>query len=230
MNQHIESSGKRVGNAKHHLIPTNLRKAKTFLKDEYLKDIEANSDQRYFYLRAKCFHSFRKKDAPHSLRFTLGIVSVQVVHANCSCKAGNMGYCNHVLALMFKTCKSSLYDSKKTDDRSQENDEHPDLACTSQLQRWHAKGRGDNIHPQPVIEVTVSKTKLDETKTREGVKSLVYEARVNPSHDLQAEVEQKKTLPRYKPTVRFISYGCRRVIARPCANQIWSEPDRIILQ
>ena len=67
MNQHIESSGKRVGNADHHSIPTNLRKAKTFLKDEYLKDIEANSDQRYFYLRSKCYHSFRKKDAPHTL-------------------------------------------------------------------------------------------------------------------------------------------------------------------
>lgn len=116
------------------------------------------------------------------------------MHANCSCKAGNVGYCNHVLALMFKACKFSLYDSKKTDDLNQESDEHPDLACTSQLQRWHAKGRGENIHPQPVMEVTVSKTKLDETKTREGVKSLLYEARMNPSHDLQAEVELKKTL------------------------------------
>ncbi|RMX38832.1 hypothetical protein pdam_00013970, partial [Pocillopora damicornis] len=45
MNQHIESSGKKVGNADNHSIPTNLRKAKTFLKDEYLKDIEANNDQ-----------------------------------------------------------------------------------------------------------------------------------------------------------------------------------------
>lgn len=43
MNQHIESSGKKVGNADNHSIPTNLRKAKTFLRDEYLKDIEANS-------------------------------------------------------------------------------------------------------------------------------------------------------------------------------------------
>jgi len=40
MNQQIESSGKRVGNAEHHSVPTNLRKAKTFLQDEYLKDIE----------------------------------------------------------------------------------------------------------------------------------------------------------------------------------------------
>ena len=51
---------------------------------------EANSDQRYFYLIAKCKHSFRKKDAPHSLQFTLYIISGQVLHANCSCKAGNI--------------------------------------------------------------------------------------------------------------------------------------------
>ena len=99
MNQHIESSGKRVGNADHHSIPTNLRKAKTFLKEEYFKDIEANSDQRYFYLRAKCYQSFRKKGAPHNLRFALCIVLGQVMHANCLCKAGNVGYCNYVLCL-----------------------------------------------------------------------------------------------------------------------------------
>ena len=92
-----------------------------------------------------------------------------------------------------------MYDSKKTDDLNQENDEHPDLVCTSQLQRWHAKGHGDNIHPQPLMEITVSKTKLDETKIREGVNSLLYGARMNPSHDLQSEVELKKTLHGMNP-------------------------------
>ena len=131
MNQHVANSGKRVANAEHHSIPTNLKKAKTFLKDEYLKEIEANSDQRYFYLKAKCYHSFRKSEAPHDLRFTMCIVSGQVIHANCSCKAGKVGYCNHVLALMFKACKFSLFDSKSTEDLCQKDDEQPDLACTS---------------------------------------------------------------------------------------------------
>ena len=48
MNQHVANSGKRVTNAEHHSIPTHLKKAKTFLKDEYVKEIEANSGQRYF--------------------------------------------------------------------------------------------------------------------------------------------------------------------------------------
>lgn len=81
MNQDIESSRKRVRNADHHSIPTNLKKAKTFLKDEHLKDNEANSEQRYFYPRAKCQHSFSKRDAPHSLRFALCIISGQVLYA-----------------------------------------------------------------------------------------------------------------------------------------------------
>ena len=132
------------------------------------------------------------------LRFNC-IVSGEVIHANCSCKAGKVGYCNHVLALMFKGCKFSLYDSQATDDLGKEDDEQPNLACTSQLQRWHAKGRGENIRPQPVMEVSVSKTKLDETKTREGVKSLLYEARMKPTHDLQAEADLKKTLQGINP-------------------------------
>ena len=49
MNEHVANSGKRVANTEKHSIPTNLKKAKTFLQDEYLKDIEANNDQRYFY-------------------------------------------------------------------------------------------------------------------------------------------------------------------------------------
>ena len=199
MNEHVANSGKRVANTEKHSIPTNLKKAKTFLQDEYLKDIEANSDQRYFYLRAKCYHSFKKSEAPHDLRFALCIVSGQVLHATCSCKAGKVGYCNHVLALMFKACKFSLFDSKATDDLCQDEDEQPDLACTSQLQKWHKKGRGDKISAQPVMEVTITKTKLDDTKSREGVKCLLYEARSNPSHDVEAERKFKETLKDINP-------------------------------
>ena len=207
MNEHVGNSGKRLTNTEKNSIPTNLKKAKTFLQDEYLKDIEANSDQRYFYLRAKCYHSFKKSEAPHDLRFTLCIVSGQVLHANCSCKAGKVGYCNHVLALMFKTCKFSLFDSKATDDLCKDEDEQPDVACTSQLQKWHKKGRSDKISAQPVMEVNITKTKLDDTKGREGVKCLLYEARSNPSHDVEAEKKFKETLKDINPQIGLALMG-----------------------
>ena len=36
-------------------------------------------------------------------------------------------------------------------------------ACTSTLQLWHSKGRGEAISPQPVMEILVKKTKSDDT-------------------------------------------------------------------
>ena len=77
--------------------------------------------------------------------FCLCFVLGQVVHAKCSCKTGQVGYCNHVLALMFKVCKFSVFDSKNTSDLCDGDDEQPDLAFTLQLQRWHKMGRGDKI-------------------------------------------------------------------------------------
>ena len=35
MNQHITNSGKKVASIQHHSIPTNFKKAKTFLTDQY---------------------------------------------------------------------------------------------------------------------------------------------------------------------------------------------------
>ena len=100
---------------------------------------------------------------------------------------------------MFKVCKFSLYDSKNTNDLCDEEDEQPDLACTSQLQRWHKTGRGDKISAEPVMEVAVLKTKLHETRSREGVKCLLYEARADRKHDFLAEVKLKKTLQEINP-------------------------------
>ena len=106
MNQHISKSGKNIGsNTSTHSVPTSVRKATTFLQDEYLKEILAASDESYFYFKAQCHHSFRKNDPPHNLKVALCIVSGKVNHAYCTCVAGAVGFCNHVLAFMMKVCK-----------------------------------------------------------------------------------------------------------------------------
>ena len=58
MNEHIARSGKSISNIQHQSEPTSLRKAKTFLEDEYLREINATCDDRSFYFQAKCCHSF----------------------------------------------------------------------------------------------------------------------------------------------------------------------------
>ena len=57
MDRHIGKSGKHIGGYKHahHPVPTGFKKAKTYLEDEYLDDIQTNNDQQYLYYRAKCF-------------------------------------------------------------------------------------------------------------------------------------------------------------------------------
>ena len=117
-------SGKSIADKEHHTIPTALIKAKRFLDDEYLEDVQCASDQRYFFAKSKCCHSFRKHDQPHTLQIALCILSGEVRSACCSCVAGKVGFCNHVLAFMFKLCKFSLFNCSTTKDLSEEDDEH----------------------------------------------------------------------------------------------------------
>ncbi|CAH3107997.1 unnamed protein product, partial [Pocillopora meandrina] len=59
LEKHISDSGKKHRHGEHHSLPTGLQKAKQFLADEYLHEIQTHSDQRYFYFCAKCFHTLQ---------------------------------------------------------------------------------------------------------------------------------------------------------------------------
>lgn len=94
-------------------------------------------------------------------------------------------------------------------------------------------GRGDKISAQPVMDVTISKTKLNETKRRDGVKCLLYDARANAQHDVKAEMTLKKVLKQINPQMglalmeKDYSSTNSNVL---CGNQIWQESDWFILQ
>ena len=209
MNKDIENSGKRLGSS-HHSIPTSWKKGKTFLEDEYLKNIECTSDETYFYFHCKCYHSFRKNDEPHSLKLAMCIVSGDVVESTCSCVAGKTGHCNHSLALMLKLCKFSLFESKSTQDLVTDADQNPEEACTSKLQTWHRKGRGDAIVAQPVMDIIVKKTKLsDSEKQGEGINCLLYEARNNVTVQEAEERTFKDTLRKINPKMGLANVSSR---------------------
>ena len=115
MNRYIKNRGTPLRTS-HHLVPTSWKKGKTFLIDKYLKNIECTSDEKYFYFRCKSYHSFRKDNLPHNLKLAMCIVSGDVLQSICSCVAGMIGYCSHLLALMLKLCKFSLFESQRTQD------------------------------------------------------------------------------------------------------------------
>ena len=146
-------SWKNIGNKDHHSVPTALTKAKTFLEDEYLHEIIATRDDKRFYCKAKCCHSYKKKDNPlHQLKLSICILRGKALNSSCTV-AGKVGFCNHISALMLKVSKCSLYQAKKTRILLKEEDEKPQLVCTSQLQQWNKKGVGTNIVPLPLMEV-----------------------------------------------------------------------------
>jgi len=209
MNLHITKTGKQIDpSVSHHSVPTGLRKAKTFLEDEYLKDIQTASDANFFYFKCQCHHSFRKNDPPHNLKVALDLVTAEVIHANCSCVAGQVGFCNHILALMMQICKFTLYESKNTKDLNGEQDMTPKLACTSSRQMWHKVGRSENIHPQPVMDLLVKKTKLNDSTTSttpskkpDGLRCLIYEARNNIDTQKADEIQLKADLMKINPNM-----------------------------
>ena len=110
------------------------------------------------------------------MKLALCVVSGEVEYAYCgpACAAGKSGFCNHILALMLKVCKFSLFNCQKVTDLNDE-DENPSSACTSSLQQWH-QPRVEGISPQPVMEVAVMKTHQDD-QTTEGIQCKLYEAR-----------------------------------------------------
>lgn len=125
--------------------------------------------------------------------------------ATCSCAAGGVGYCNHILALLLKLCKFTIFECQTSRDLFHEDDQNPTAACTSKLQKWHKKGGGSNIMPEPIMNVVVSKTKLEdiENPKRDGITSRLYESRVNVICDLEREAQMKQNLNGLPPGMGF---------------------------
>ena len=122
MDLHVSRSGKHIDRSKQsHTVPT-LSMKKAFLEDEYLKDVVAASDNEYFFFQCLCHHSFKKNEDPHKLKVALCLVSGSVKYASCTCVAGSVGFCNHVLALMMKLCKFSLYSCQNVKELDDESD------------------------------------------------------------------------------------------------------------
>jgi len=163
--------------------------------------------QIYFFFKAKCYHSFKVNEQPHELKLALCIISGEVEYAYCgpSCAAGKSGFCNHMLALMLKVCKYSLYGCLDVKSLSNEEDERPTLVCTSTLQKWNKK-RDEGVCAQPLMEVTVSKTNFD-GKKRPGITSQLYEARRNNSNFDESLKSFMASLNRIDPKLGLVQVG-----------------------
>ena len=115
---------------------------------------------------------------------------------------GSVGFCNHILALLMKICKFTLYECKTVHELENEEDMQPKQACTSSLQQWHRKGRGNSINPQPAMEVLVAKTYLEQTRSSaRDLGVTIYEARNNIRGQKADEEKLLATLKELNPNM-----------------------------
>ena len=120
-----------------------------------------------------------------------------------------LGSSHHSVPTSCKKGKTFL-EEESTEDLVNDADQNPEEACTSRLQTWHRKGRGDTIVPQPVMDVIVKKTKLSDTeKQEEGINCLLYEARNNVTVLEAEERTFKETLRKINPKMGLANVSSR---------------------
>lgn len=147
-----------------------MKKAKKFSNEEFVKDIEYNELQKestYCYIRCNCMPSMRQnamignhgKTAEfYSLHICVQKTSGYILQAACNCKAGAAGLCAHIGALLY-----TLVKTKK--------------ACTNNECRWD-RPRPLQRKPSPKRVCDISFYKTDKENPVEKVKPYlgVYQA------------------------------------------------------
>ena len=82
-------------------------------------------------VKAKCQASMSTREI-HDLEVSLDLASGNVLVAQCTCKAGNSGYCNHVMSLLLELARYSLEDLKRVPEEA---------ACASMSRKWEIPGK-----------------------------------------------------------------------------------------
>ncbi len=136
-----------------------------FFTEQYVHDIWACMSKNILFFKAKCFRSQRKDAPPHTLWCGLSERDHTVLKAACSCVAGQSGYCNHILALLYQISHFS---------KSGATCIPADLSKTSLPQSWH-KPRIEGIAADPIMHVGVKHARREKDKQ---FPSTLYEARV----------------------------------------------------
>ncbi|KAK7151608.1 hypothetical protein R3I94_008063 [Phoxinus phoxinus] len=144
-------------------------------------------------VRALCYRSMRKNEAPHNLIVGLRDVSpVVLTHSKCLCVTGT-ALCNHTVALLFQTAHYSQLNLSVVP---------PVLSCTEREQSWH-KPRTMGVKPGPINAMVITKPVANRS-AQGGVRSGLYRGMVGPLPDscmFKVEEAYAEFSPEDKPLV-----------------------------
>ena len=83
------------------IIKTTTDRGKRFKEERYLSaDVFATNTERTFYVKGKCNASMKRKI--RSMKFGISKANRVIIFAKCNCSAGESGYYNHIMALLFE--------------------------------------------------------------------------------------------------------------------------------
>ena len=162
----------RIKSGKGAAIVKTLDRGRKFREERYISadSIFTKTNGNKFSVKGTCRASM-KKDV-RSMNVTLDRDTGKVIKAYCTCPAGNSGYCNHVMALLFELADYSLHQIKVVPE---------EVACTSKQRQWGVPG--DKFkYPQPVMNTAVQKQ-----GTSKGILCTVYDPRINSLQDNNKE-------------------------------------------
>ena len=190
--KYIRNSGKSIQQAPDYMVVKPFERGVNFFIEGYIHGVLAkfHSPNETFYLRAYCYRSLKKNEAPHQLRLAISTKGPSyVLGSSCNCVAGALGFCNHAVGLLYLVSHYYLAKIKLIPD---------DFACISLPQQWN-KPRGKTIAPEPLMDIVFKKPKLDpvnmqscapKKKHSPGIVCTLYPAvKVPPSH---TEIEKFK--------------------------------------
>ena len=195
---HRKESGKRHGRP----IIKTLDRGKKFKDERYLSadSIFTSLGRNGFFIKAKCKASMKKE--VRNVNVTLDKKTGLVVKAACTCPAGNSGYCNHVMALLFELADYCLNRLKTVPE---------EIACTSKIRQWGIPGENSS-HKEAVMKKTVQKQ-----VSKRGISCTLYDPRItDSSKDLPTKMQKMEEALRSKDT----RIGYAHCLNRSCIDTV----------
>ena len=129
----IEKSVKRKVDDTSKPIKKRLKRGLKFQEERYLSSdtVYTKVFNNSFMVKAKCRASMSTREI-HDLEVSLDLTSGSVIVTHCTCKAGNSGYCNHVMCLLLELARYSLEELDRVPEEA---------ACTSISRKWGIPGK-----------------------------------------------------------------------------------------
>ena len=173
----IEHYRLKSGKNQHSIIKTRDRGRK-FKEERYLTsgDIYTKANKNTITIKGKCKASMKKEF--RNMNVIIDRKTSKVIKGHCTCPAGNSGYCNHTMALLFELADYSLQQLKVIPQ---------EVSCTSKKRVWGVP-TDKQKYALPVLSTKVTGDK------RKGVSTTLYDPRLYSNKEQSSTIQRIKNL------------------------------------